>query len=249
MRQRTWAVLALSAGIWCTAGAQEQDHAKSILDKAAKALGSADKLKIPGITFDSQAKLTIGTEEIEFGGSWTVKGHDKLNGSLTIKAGGRQENVTVVMNAMQIWGQGPNGKTEAAPADVVPSVQAVFRAVLFAQRPGMLATKDFKLSPLGELLVDNVTCVGLKIEQKDFKELSLHFDKATGLPAKAELTIREGGGGDVNYVFLFSDYKEVDGIKHFTKLAVERDQKHVADVQISNIRLHENLNENVFMKP
>jgi hypothetical protein len=243
-------VLALGASIWCTAaGAQEQDHAKPILDKAATALGGADKQKLAGITFDSQAKLTIGTEEIDFGGSWTVKGHDKLNGNLNVKVNGRQENVTVVMNAKQIWAQGPNGKTEAAPAEVVPSVQAVFRAVLFAQRPGLLASKDFKLSPLGELLVNNVTCVGLKIEQKDFKELSLHFDKATGLPAKAEMTIREGGGGDVNYVFLFSEYKEVDGVKHFTKVAVERDQKHVANVEISNIRLHESLNENVFMKP
>jgi hypothetical protein len=249
--KRMGAVLAVALGVWNSfAAGQGQDNTKPILDKAVKALGGADKQKLPGLMFDTQAKITIGNDTIDLTGSWSAQGFDKVNGNVSVTVNGMQNGGTVVMNGAKLWAlDSKTGKTEQPPADIVPSIQAIFQAVRFAQRPGLLTHKDLKLSSLGELLVNNVSCVGLKIEQKGHKEVSLYFDKATGLPAKAEITIKEGGGGESNFAFLFSEYKEIEGVKHFTKMIVQRNQQQVVEMEFTNIRLAEEINPNLFMKP
>jgi hypothetical protein len=59
------------------------------------------------------------------------------------------------------------------------------------------------------------------VEQQGYKDLSLYFDKATGLPARADIPFKIKKNGDETTVsLLFSDYKEIDGVKHSTKITV-----------------------------
>jgi hypothetical protein len=251
MVRRIWAVVLvlIAAGASDTA-AQPTDLTKPVIDKAVQALGGADKQKLPGITFDTKAKFTVGNENVEFSGSWTAMGHANMQTNLAVNVNGRQENITFVVNPKDVWLQAPNGKTEMPPAGIAPSVRAIVRAVSLAQRPGQLADKDLKVSSLGEFQVNNVACVGLKVEQKDQRDISLYFDKANGLPVKSEVTILENPNGqDVPYAFLFSEFKEVQGVKHPTKLTVQRDNQQVLEMEVSNIQLHENVNMNLFQKP
>ena len=90
----------------------------------------------------------------------------------------------------------------------------------------------------------------VKIEQKGYKDVNLYFDKATGLPVKAEITVSiNPNAGDETISFLFSNYKENDGVKHFTKIVVEQNQKTLVEVELSNIRHAEQINADLFAKP
>src|SRR5262249_38091263 len=109
MANRMWGVAALVLGVWC-GGAAGQDVTKPIVDKAAQALGGADKQKLAGITFDTSAKIPAGAMDVELTGSWSVQGFDKVNASLTANVNGLQKNVVMIMKGAQVWGQEMNGK-------------------------------------------------------------------------------------------------------------------------------------------
>lgn len=245
-----FAVVAFSLGGLIT-HAQQPDYAKPVLEKAIKALGDADKQKQSGTTFDNQSKLTIGDSNIDLGGSWSVQGYDKLNVSLNLKLNGNPIGLLVVINGKKAWTNNQqNGQTDNVEARHVDIVQSILRAVRLAQRPGFLLEKGFKLTPLGEMPINDTTGVGLKVEQKDYRDMNLYFDKKTGLPLRSEVNVKEDGNvQEVPYMFTFSDYKEIDGVKHFTKIIVHRDQQQIIEMELTNIRLQENLNANLFTKP
>jgi hypothetical protein len=69
----------------------------------------------------------------------------------------------------------------------------------------------------------------------------LFFDKATGLPVKAEFEIALKEVKEQALEFTFSHYKDFAGRKHFTKVEAKQDGQPVLEAELSDIRWLEKL--------
>jgi len=100
------------------------------------------------------------------------------------------------------------------------------KAALYALRmPQLLPDlkgKDFMLSNLGEVKVGDKPALGIGLSHKDHKDVNLFFDKETGLPAKSEVRITDPNGKELTIEYLYSDYKESDGVKNPMKIAISK---------------------------
>ena len=66
----------------------------------------------------------------------------------------------------------------------------------------------------------------------------------TGLSA-----LEDDSGKEVTQEVLYSDYKEVDGIKHPMKITINRDGDKCLDGETTDLKLVEKLDESEFAKP
>ena len=59
--------------------------------------------------------------------------------------------------------------------------------------------------------------------RKGFPDADLFFDKETNLPVKLETRFKETKDTlEVTHVLTFGEYKEIDGVKYFTRLKLHR---------------------------
>src|SRR5262249_46478577 len=138
--------------------------------------------------------------------------------------------------------------------DAPQEIRDVLRQVLFAlrltHRPLSLRDKALTLTPLGDAKLGDRALVGMRVAHKDYRDVDLFFDKETGLMAKMTMQVKEPNNNqDTAHEFLFSDYKDFDGLKHFTKVTFNRDGKKLIDVEFSEVKAEEKLDESNFNKP
>jgi outer membrane lipoprotein-sorting protein len=231
--------------------ADDAADAKAVVDKAIKAMGGADKLaKTPATTFKCKATVDDGAKKGEFSGTWSIQLPDKYRAELELVFDGRTQTVTLVINGDKGWAnEAGRNKTEDAPEDAMKIIKADFGAIHLAHTLVPLTGKEYKLSSLAEVKVNDKAAVGVKVERKDLPDVDLYFDKETHLPVKAEVRVKERGGEEMLHTFLFQDYKEDDGLKHFTKLTLHRADKEAMVMELSEGKRLEKLEANLFEKP
>src|SRR5262249_42463978 len=94
----------------------------------------------------------------------------------------------------------------------------------------LIRDKGFELSPLGEIRIEEHPAIGIRVSHKGHRDINLFFDKQTGLLRKEERTVKDRmlGGRERTQETLYSEYKDLGGIQHPTKVFIKRDgEKHV----------------------
>src|SRR5262249_28215059 len=125
-----------------------------------------------------------------------------------------------------------------------------FYALGLATMPIELRDKAVRLSPLGEIQVEGRSAAGIKVTREGRRDVNLYFDKQTGLPVMCEFTAKElEMDRDANFEFFYSDFKEFEGVKTFTKMTWKRDGKPYLEREITEWKPHETLDESAFAKP
>jgi outer membrane lipoprotein-sorting protein len=114
-----------------------------------------------------------------------------------------------------------------------------------------LRDKEYKLSPLGEAKVEGKDAVGIRVEHKDHRDVSLYFDKKDGLLLKTETRAKDPMAGDKEFTAetFYGDYKKVDGTPVAHKITVKRDGKPFVESEASDVKLAEKLDDSTFEKP
>src|SRR5262249_33300961 len=187
-------------------GQAEDQAARAVVDQALKAAGGADKAaKLQAVTWKAKGTLDVG-QPIELSGTSSVQGADKLRGDLAAQVQGMTRQALLVFNGDQGWVQA-NNETRELPKEVRDIITTDFRAIRLVQTLPALRGKDYQLSHLGELKIDNRDAVGVRVAQKDRPDVSLYFDKESSLPVKIEVRVAEMPGTEVTHEFLLSDPK------------------------------------------
>jgi hypothetical protein len=233
------------------ARADEDAAAKAVLAKALQAMGGETKLsKLQGVTFKVKGTLDIQGIQVDLSGEWSLQGLDRARWEVEATVMNRTETATLLLVGDKAWASSGGRSREAPKEDA-----AMFRRALYGARlslnPALLRDQTkLKLSPLGELKIGERETVGLKVAQKGFPDIDLFFDKKTGLPYKSEIRQKEGKDGmEVAHAFVFGDYKEFGGIKQFTRVKFLRDDKALLDLECSEIKPQEKLDDSLFARP
>ena len=111
-----------------------------------------------------------------------------------------------------------------------------------------LKDKAYTLSPLGEVKVGTQAAMGLSISHNDRKDVSLFFDKESGLPLKSEVRVADPQGKEITVEFLYSDYKDFGGVKLCSKVSIKVDDMDFK-MELSEIKGVDKVDASQFDRP
>jgi hypothetical protein len=228
-----------------TLHADDQADAKALIDKALKAMGGAEKVaKLKaGVCKAKVTHQDKGTIDCEV--KWQDRAKGRLDGTLT--EGGQTHTLLFVFNGDMSW-EKKDGTTNDAPEGLVSAVKNAFHALRMPHLLPDLKGTAFKLSPLGEVKVNDQAAVGVAVSHKDYKDVSVYFDKKTSLPVKSEIRVTDPAGRELTVEYFYSDFQEADGVKHPMKITMKADDQEFA-IEISEIKAKDKLDDSEFAKP
>jgi hypothetical protein len=226
-----------------------QTETKAVVDKAVKALGSAEKLtKYQAVTVKGPGKFH-SPAEIMFTHEGSMQVPDKFRFEFELDIQGNKVAEVFVLNGDKGW-ISVAGKTQAMPKDTLEAFRDYIYAIHLATLPVQLKAKGIELSSLGEVKVGERPAVGLLVRQKGRRDVSLFFDKEHGYPLKSEITAKDfENGQEIGHEFTFSAYRDFDGGKSYAKMAWKKDGKLYLEREITELKWSEGVADAVFAEP
>jgi hypothetical protein len=228
------------------------DDALAVVNKGIKAHGGEEALtKYKAGQASSKGKITLpGVGEVDFTQEVASMLPDKLKETLHLDIGGKQIDVVTIMN-------GDTVSIEAAGKDV-PITDDIKKALKEAQymlKVGKLVPlvkdKSYELSLIGESKVEGKPVVGVLVKSKDHKDISLFFDKETGLLAKLEhRTAEPMTGKEITEERIIVSYgdKGKEGIPLPKEVLIKHDGETFMKVEVVEASILESLDDSTFKK-
>jgi hypothetical protein len=232
-----------------TLQAAAPDECRAILEKALKAHGGKEKLeKLKAMQTKGKGTLELGGNSVPFTQEGATQLPDKLKQVMELSVNGVNIKVTTVYDGKQGWISN-NGMTMDMNQTLLDLMkEATYHITL--GRFGFLDDKSYKLTPLGEIKVNDRPAVGVKVSHEGHKDVSLYFDKEKGWLVKSEArTIEPMSGQEIAEERIVSDYQEVDGVQVPKKAVINRDGKKFMDLEVTEVKLLEKLDDSEFAKP
>jgi len=246
---RKWVVtIAIVAA--ASVGARADDDARKVLDKAVQALGGAELLKkTKDKSVHQHSKITVSEMNIE-GKMETFTTGKKFKHIIDINVNGMDIKQEVCFDEKELW-IAVNGKV-AITLSKDEQVAAVREAIFADSAVGkaMLGDKSIECSIIGEGKVEDKPATGVRLTSKGHKDVSAWFDKKSGLLVKIESRgVEFQSGQEVAEERIINEYKEVEGYKRPSRISVHRDGKKVAEIEVTETKLLDNLDDSTFAKP
>ncbi len=225
--------------------ADDADPARAVIDKAIKAMGGEEKLaKFKNHTWKNKGNWYGMGDGVPYTASYAVAWPDKFR--FEVEGG----FMTYVIDGDKGWVQPMGAEThEFSKEEMADQKEALHANWVTTLLP--LKDKTYKLSLLGETKVADKPAVGVKVSHKDHKDVSLYFDKDTGLLVKSENKVKdpEAGNVEVNQESLYSDYQDVEGAKMAMKMTILRDGKKYVEGENFEIKPVDKHDDKTFAKP
>jgi outer membrane lipoprotein-sorting protein len=237
-------LLAGSAGTVCA-----QDDARAVVAKAVEAQGGETKLaKVRAVRSKLKGTLYVGGQEVPFTGEMFLQLPSQIKIDLTLKTTPKNQRIIEVIDGEKGW-----TSTDGQTQDAETTALARMRQQLYLSRvlwlAPLLKENAFELTPLKGTTVNDRPALGVKVVAKGQKDVSLYFDKASGLLAKVEYLTTNNQGREVTQEEFFGDYADAGGIKRPRKGIAFQDGKKLMDVEITDTQFPESISATEFGKP
>ncbi len=231
-----------------SARSDEQAEVRTLIDKAIKASGGEERVaKLKAVTWKTKATARP-SGEANYSDESSAQGLDQYRADIAVVQGARVGRLIQVVNRDKAWYQ-MNDKTLDTPKDFLAPRLEIYYLLRLPEMLLPLKAKESKLSPLGEIRIGDRPAIGVRATRAGHADVNIFFDKETGLFAKSEARLKLPDDREVVVAYLVSDYKDFDGLKHFTRFTVEFEGEVQFDVELSDIRAVGELADGVFGKP
>jgi len=232
------------------ARAEDAKDAKAVIDKAIKALGGEEKLTkaLKGCTWKNKGKLSIMGSDNDISTDSTLAGLDKYRSKFEGEFGGNKIEGVSVLN-------GDKGARSFAGMDMELDNDALAnekRIVYLSAISALvvpLKETGFQAELAGEEKVEDKPAVVLKVVGPDKKDSKIYFDKETGLPVKQVAKVNNFMGQEVSQETLFSNYKDMGGIKKAAKTIIKHDGEKLMELETTEFKILDKVDPKIFEKP
>jgi hypothetical protein len=224
------------------------DDVKAILAKAVKAHGGDENItKYPAAQVKNKGKIVLPMlGETDFTQEVSYMLPDKIKEVLVLDVAGQKITVTSIFN-------GDKGSIDAngnavPVTDAIKEVlkEAVYRMKVARVTP-LLKDKAYELSSLGEVKVNDKPALGVQVKSKGHKDVSLYFDKETGLLAKIEArTVDPQTMKEITEERIITEYQKKDGVPVPKKVSVKHDGEKFIDAEVTEVKMLEKLDDSEF---
>jgi outer membrane lipoprotein-sorting protein len=249
MRQLLCAFLTAGLLVGLVSRAPAADEARAIIDKAIKAhKGKAKAEKYTAIQTKCKGKLEIAGG-IDFTQENSVQFPNKFKEVLEGEVMNQNFNSTTVYNGKDVWVKVNGEEVKLDKKKLLATMKEAAYLIKISQMTD-LKDKKYKLSALGEAKVNGKPALGVKVSCKGQKDVDFYFDKKTGLLAKMERrTVDFMTDQEVSEERIITEYQEVEGRKVAKKLTVNRDGKKFMEVEVTEMKFVDKLDDSEFDKP
>jgi hypothetical protein len=229
-------------------GLVRADEPKAILEKAIKATGGEEKLgRQKATTWKGKGTFHGLGQALEFSGEWYIQPPNKIRTESEFDFAGNQTKRITVFNGDKGWitmGEAPQDMTDDQVAEAKEDLYAGRVSTLVP-----LKEKDFTLAALGEEKVGGKEAVGIKVSSKGHNDINLYFDKTSGLLVKTQRRVKDMSGQEADQETLNEEFRDVDGLKRAFKITINRDAKKFVELEVSEYKFVDKLEDNLFVKP
>jgi hypothetical protein len=249
------ALTGIVTGLFLASGAaapaRAEDAGKdvpAIIKKAIEAKGGEEALKkYPASTSKFKGRVSIMGMDATMTGTNKDQLPDKLRLDAAMKIGGQEIEFTQIVNGAKGW-QGINGMLEEMDKDTLDEARQQTYVGKLTDLRGM-SSKDLKFKSLGESKIDDKTAIGVTISSAGHRDISLFFDKDTGLLLKSQGKSKDAMIGEFKAENFYSDYKKVNGIMIAHKVKVMRNGEGFMEMEMTSVTLSEKIDDKEFTKP
>ena len=243
-------VVGLVLHAWGPARAEDKGQPSAIIDKAITAAGGeANLAKWKAATWKSKGTFYGLGDGLPYTSETAVAWPDRIRTAIDAEFNGQKFMIVNVFNKDKGWTK-MGGDSMALEGDRLDEQkEEVYAAWVQTVLP--LRDTTFTLTSLGDSKVDGKAVAGVKVASKGRRDISLFFDKETGLLAKIDRKVKDvqGGGDEVAQETILSDYKEIDGTKHPMKVTIKRDGKKYIEQENSDMKIADKLDDKLFAEP
>ncbi len=222
---------------------------RAILLRAIKAHGGADRLaQLRLLREQSRGVLTILNMKVAFTTEVLFRAPDQFRITQTTDLRGKRLHIVQVFDGTRGW------RIQAGvpkPAD--EKTLANWKELAHATHVGTLtpllaADKGYGLALLGEVEVKGKKAVGVRVSFKGRRDVRLYFDRASGLLVRRAFQPRPGGKEAVQDE-VYSDFKEVDGVKRPGHVSVSLGGIPHAEIDVTMTRFPDRIDDKTFREP
>lgn len=220
-----------------------EDEARALIEKSIQAIGGDKALVKHNATVSSDKGTYYGMGDgLPYTGKYSLQFPDQMRMEV--------ENVfTIVFNGKQGW--------ISSMGDVKEMTKEQFETHQHDQRAGYMTSlvplkdKAFTLKLLKDAKVGEQETRVVEASRKDWPTVKLFFDKGTGYLVKIEFKTKsaELNFKEVTIDHVYSDFKEVDGVKVPHKMVMSRDGKKFVESEVTSYKAVGTLDPKVFAKP
>jgi hypothetical protein len=236
----------------CLAGsvrAEANKDAGAILDKAIKALGGEEKLaSVKAMTWKAKGKINVNGMEGDYVGQYTAQGLDYGRIEVEADIGGMKIMAVTVVAGDKGWRKFNDMNMELDKEALAGQKQTAYLHII-PMTLVALKGKDFKVESAGEEKVGDKPALVLKVVGPDGKDFKLYFDKESFLLVKQVAKVPGFMGDEVLQEVLYSNYKDMNGIKKATKLESKRDGQKFIEQEVTEFKLVDKVDPKTFMEP
>jgi hypothetical protein len=240
------ASLTIALGAWLsfTAVGRADDPAQAVavVDQAIAASCGAEKLAALNAGIWKTSGVFRGQQSrAEFQGELP----DKFRIDSTRVVDGKTVNHSRIISGTKGWVV-EDGKVTPMTEEELKSVRESYYHKQLATTLVPLKHKDCKLSFEGIRVLNERPASVVKATRTGYPDVTLYFDRDTGLLAKTEMAQRSASGKDVQVELFFSQFREFDGIKIATRTKALHDGKPFLETEITEFKAVKKLPEEVF---
>jgi hypothetical protein len=248
MRRHIVAAVALTFVVSIGTQAQAQD-AKSILDKALKAMGGEKKLaEIKAVTWKGKGTITFGGDDNAFTSETTVGGLDHVRASFEANIMGNEIKGTTIVAGDKGWRVFADMKMELDKESLANEKRTLYLQLIPVTLVP-LRQKEFKVEIGATEKVGGREAQVLKVTAPDAKDFTISFDQDTGMPVKQVAKVIDFAGQEFTQETTYSGYKDFDGIKKATKTESKRDGEKFVVYEITEFKVLKAVEPSTFKEP
>lgn len=203
-----------------------QEDARAIIAKAIRARGGEDSYLRTGAT-RQKSKGQVHLQGVTYLADYVVQLPGQMRMEMEIDFQGQKFKLAAAVDGDKGW-MTLEGQLQDLPPDSVATYKRALYDAHVRNLTPLLKEEGFRLSALGESKVQGQAAVGVKVGCQGQKDLSLYFDKQSGLLLKSEGKVKdEMSGREVLEEVYYSDYRELDPLTgekqalHTAKLSAE----------------------------
>ncbi|MCS7045301.1 MAG: hypothetical protein NZO58_02985 [Gemmataceae bacterium] len=229
----------------------QDDDARILVLKAQKAHGGRETLnKYRAAQFKYKGDVDINGMQAKVEGEVFYNFPDRMKNVIQVDANGMKIVVQQGRDAKGLWVSVLGMTQEINDKELLDEMNES----MYVEKVVGLADiddKSYKFSTIGEMKIKNKDTIGVRVSRDGRRDVTLWIDKKTHLVVKSENRGKDpfGQGGEANQEKYFFDYQPVSGVQSPRRMEVHHDGKRIMELELTETRYHEKLDESQFNRP
>ena len=250
MRAMLFSFFGLGLLLIVSSSLRAQDDLRAVIDKAIKAQGGEERInKHKAGTSKSKGTVEVQGMTIDFTEEASFHLPNKVRSVQQLDIMGTPVKITIGFDGAKAW-LNVNGKDSDMMLDKIADLMHEQIYLSEVTRLTTLKDKKFELSSLGEAKVQDKSAIGIRVANKDHKDINLFFNKETGLLVKFEhRTVDFNTQQEVNEERIITEFQDKDGLKEPKKAIINRDGKKYIEVEVLEVKYQDDIDDTQFSKP